>query len=952
MYEFAVGSGIGAGECRCDAIGRRFGPCRRDPARSSDTGLAGLPCDRGRAAAEGLAAGHAGYGGGGQTAREVDDIGAETDAGGHLLIQSKKGLRLGSKPDSPLAKAIRQVVRQFVEGLPGGAADGNRVRALDPTRDRLIVVTDESAPESVRVGLADAVDRLAQLPTSLPFYDVAGSCLIVRARDAVLAHVRREWQALRQKPMGDGELRDVLAVLRVRVVAADDDRPDWRHAIGLLRKALVNPEDAHAAWSTLVKYFLEVPAKRQWADCDRLRGELRHHKVKLLALPMAWEAAGQLPKVRECDPRRLGVHAAITVPEAAGIASGGRVGELPGYVPRDVDVKLRAAVADAADHGGLIIVVGDSSTGKTRCAFEAIRAEVPDWPLLHPADSAQLTDIVSSGHLPVTGAVVWLDDLQHYLDGVNTLTIDTVSALLSADRQTVIIGTMWPEWYQHLTRQARLEIGNADLNWHSRRIVAAASVTIRLSDFTQRERDRAAALASEDPRWGFALKDRDFGPTQVLAGAPQLVDRWEYATDPYARAIITVGIDCHRLGRASTLIPELLRAAAPAYLEGHQVATAPADWFTTAVAYATEELRGATSALIPVPGSMMGSVKGYKVADYLLHYGEACRGAAPLSDLFWHASIGHTTDPDDLKNLASAARRRGRLYYAELAYRRAVNNGHQWALAELVDLLATQMRFDEAEQYCGRAGYRSNATILTAWADLLARQGRFKEAAHIYLRSIKAGHPEELYLRNEIRQLAKASALAAGFGEFAYGAFCSEFGGISHPSILASIQVDVWAAVWEGRLLYRVRKRIDAEGLHAREDTDQDNLAATDETEERTDEATECGRHLEAEGRLEEAEKIYRDRIHDSDTALFDLIDFLLKQGRENEADQAYRDAVKEGHPAALHGLAILQAWQGRTQESVRIRRYGLNADGETEDPDRVSNLPPQPELSVPQDSQ
>lgn len=211
---------------------------------------------------------------GGQTAREVDDIGAETDAGGHLLVQSKKGLKLGNEPDSPLAKAIRQVVRQCMEGLPDDAADDYCARPLDPSRDRLVVVTDKSASESVRVGLVDAVDRLAQLPRSLPFSDVAGSRLVVGARDVILAHLRREWETLRESPLGDGELRDVLAALRVRVLDADDDGADWRYAIGLLKKALVDPEDAYAAWSTLVKYFLEVPAKRQWADGNRLRDEL------------------------------------------------------------------------------------------------------------------------------------------------------------------------------------------------------------------------------------------------------------------------------------------------------------------------------------------------------------------------------------------------------------------------------------------------------------------------------------------------------------------------------------------------------------------------------------------------------------------------------------------------------------------------------------------------------
>ncbi|WP_187438280.1 hypothetical protein [Actinomadura decatromicini] len=41
------------------------------------------------------------------------------------------------------------------------------------------------------------------------------------------------------------------------------------------------------------------------------------------------------------------------------------------------DDRLRAAVAGAA-HGSRMVVVGDSSAGKTRACWEAIRAELPD----------------------------------------------------------------------------------------------------------------------------------------------------------------------------------------------------------------------------------------------------------------------------------------------------------------------------------------------------------------------------------------------------------------------------------------------------------------------------------------------------------------------------------------------------------------------------------------------
>jgi hypothetical protein len=53
----------------------------------------------------------------------------------------------------------------------------------------------------------------------------------------------------------------------------------------------------------------------------------------------------------------------------------------------------------------VIILVGNFSTGKTRCAFEAIKAVLPDWRLLHPADAAELADIAVSGQLP-SGEVV------------------------------------------------------------------------------------------------------------------------------------------------------------------------------------------------------------------------------------------------------------------------------------------------------------------------------------------------------------------------------------------------------------------------------------------------------------------------------------------------------------------------------------------------------------------
>ena len=132
-------------------------------------------------------------------------------------------------------------------------------------------------------------------------------------------------------------------------------------------------------------------------------------------------------RVAEADPRRLGVHAAISV---AGVPD-----EIPPeYVPRDADAAesgVRAKVAAAAQRGGFVLLVGESSVGKTRCAVEAVRTLLPDWWLVHPSDPDQVAALAAA---PPSRTVVWLDELQRYLDGEHGLTGGVVRALVTPPR--------------------------------------------------------------------------------------------------------------------------------------------------------------------------------------------------------------------------------------------------------------------------------------------------------------------------------------------------------------------------------------------------------------------------------------------------------------------------------------------------------------------------------------
>ena len=425
-------------------------------------------------------------------------------------------------------------------------------------------------------------------------------------------------------------------------------------------------------------------------------------------------------RVREADPRRLGVHAAISVP--------GVPDEVPPeYVPRDADVGghgVRATLAAAAARGGFVLLVGGSSVGKTRCAAEAVKELLPDWWLVHPAGPGEVAALAAA---PPGRTVVWLDELQRYLDGEHGLAGGVVRALLGAPGPVVIIATLWPDRYHAYT--ALSAPGGPDPHAREREVLDLAEVVRIGEEFSPAEQGRARAAAARDRRLALALGAAGYGLTQTLAAAPQLMARWQdaRAADPYGWAVLTAALDVARLGGRAPLSAGLLRAAAPGYCTSAQQAEAPPDWFERALAYATEKLHGAAAALSPAGSGVMGQVAGYTVADYLLQHASRERWAVHVPASTWEALLSHVRDPADAARLADSAKR-GLLYrYAILLYRLAADIGDADAARRLAELLAERGDLDELRTRADVGdGY---AAIQLAW--LLARRGDLDEAVQI-----------------------------------------------------------------------------------------------------------------------------------------------------------------------------------------------------------------------------
>ncbi|MEW1847925.1 hypothetical protein AB0392_59060, partial [Nonomuraea angiospora] len=642
----------------------------------------------------------------------------------------------------------------------------------------------------------------------------------------------------------------------------------------------------------------------------------------------------RLVEVERADPRRLGVHAAIDAP--------GATGELPVYVERDTDTDPRGVrglltTASTDGRGGFVLLVGGSSVGKTRCAYEAIRAVVPTWRLLHPADANHIRQAAAD---PPERLVVWLDELQRYLGGAAGLNAATVRTLLNTG--TIVVATLWPD--HHVAYTTPPAPGTDDPHTVERELLSLADIVHLDATFTTAEQTRAQAAAhAGDTRIAIALQSADYGLTQVIAAAPQLINRWRGA-DPYAAAVLSAAIDAARLGARSPLPADLLRAAAPGYCDARQRAAAPTNWFGAALAYATQRLNGAAAALAPIsaPNAMgpeaMGITAGYLVADYLHQHAGHVRRMVKIPATFWSALLDHLTDAGDLYRLGQAAQDRLLYRCAEPLYRHAAIAGDQEAAQARAELLTEQGRVEEALE----AWRELVDDIGNSWwypakrlAELLAEQGREDElraradagdeqAARVLAELLaEQGCEEELRARADAGDKQAARALAR---------LLTEQGRVEEAlEAWRELADDTDSSWYPARQLAELLAEQGREGeLRARADAGDEQAAEVmaellaeqgreEELRARADAGDKAAARALAEllteqGRVEEALEAWRELADDIDSSWYPakrLAELLAEQGREGEL-RARADA---GDEQAAEVLAELLAEQGREGE-------------------------------------
>lgn len=496
------------------------------------------------------------------------------------------------------------------------------------------------------------------------------------------------------------------------------------------------PDRASVVYGQVLRFLVELRKAREWSTTSSWR-------QKPLLLP-----------INELDALDLEVHPAISLGTNAD-----ELPTLPTYVDRSHDLRLRQIVKSSeSGESAVAVLVGSSSSGKTRAAWEAVRHLPKSWSLWHPLSPGRPKAVLDGLDEIPPRTVLWLNELQHYIltssPEVGEEVAARLRALLRDDRRApiLIIGTVWPEYLAKLL--AIPAAGEFDLHSQARSLVVTTEIKVP-SSFNAAELRTASETG--DPRLRQALTHSQSGEiTQYLAGAPALLERYETAP-PAAQAVIKVAIDAQRLGYAANLSRSFLERAAAGYLSDNEWHALGDDWLDQALEYTAGKCQGAVGLLVRHrlrPGQGTQEQPYFRLADYIVHWGRKVRCFDNPPADFWEAGLEHISTAEGLVLLGEAAAARWRVRHATLLYKRAIDMGAPVALLRMGELEEKRGDTALASDFFLRGAHAGNLKAQLKLADILTLQGELTDAKYWLRVAADQGEFRALQSLSEIAERA------------------------------------------------------------------------------------------------------------------------------------------------------------------------------------------------------
>ena len=526
--------------------------------------------------------------------------------------------------------------------------------------------------------------------------------------------------------------------------------------IGGILVASKNPARADGA--------LAVP----WHEVDGdlaavLAANRRFHEADHRWNDAAWDdragtaVTGLARRVDEVDLDDLRLHATIPLRRAAGQAL--NLSQFPEYFTRRVDADLRSWIGGRVKEGkgGFIVLEGNAATGKTRCMYEALRAEIPKWRMPDVRTGADLNEMVRrESRMPRT--VLWLDDLQNFFTG-EPLTDKTVAILQSGSLGPVLLaGTVRADEFEKLQETGDFDkerdaaqreaavIFKGWPRWSAESGVQGPRVVFNLKvKLEEEELADARRVAVEDPRLAGALRLAEDGNViGTLAGAPPLIARWANDNgDLHGRAIITAAITARRCGHPETVPQAVLEALALAQLAVTSRAPKKHAWARAAIEWAERPVTGDVAPLRRA-ATRLGAADGYRVSDILVQNSRerTCQIVQPLldDDGTWTLVLENTATAV-WTDIGVAANSEGKKEVAERAWGAAAEDGETRAMRNLGWLLFDRGESAAVRHWFLRAIDLGDVDAMRGFSYVLERFGEWPESIRWTREAAEHGDP-------------------------------------------------------------------------------------------------------------------------------------------------------------------------------------------------------------------
>ncbi|MFG2586502.1 hypothetical protein [Streptomyces malaysiensis] len=678
--------------------------------------------------------------------------------------------------------------------------------------------------------------------------------------------------------------------------------------------------------------------------------ELRRDVVEAGSTRETGTGLGQ--PIEQWNPHDLEVHPA----GPASIRPGSKpVAErvLPGYVVRPHDLVLAEIVQNASNGSSeLAILVGSSSTGKTRACWEAVQPLADEgWRLWHPFDptraEAALADLIQVG----TRTVIWFNEAQHYLNTpqLGERIAAAVHQLLTepARAPVLVLGTLWPEYARQLTVQPAPKAPDP----HSRARELLAGRTVNVPEAFDREAlSKATILAERGDRLladALTRTGADGRMTQDLAGAPELLHRYRQGT-PAAQAVLNAAMDARRLGVSLYLPKAFLTDAAIDYLSDPDYDQLPEDWSELVYSELAEPVHGKQAPLRRAghrprsrpPGKLdpatvsrtaaAGSGPMLQLADYLEQHGRTSRHLFCPPASFWHAAHAHLVRADDLNNLAHAAQDRHRLQWAHHLRRRAAAAGSVHALVQLGKLAQTTGDRNSAEAFYKQATDAGDTAAMLRLAKLRGKPTD-RDSMVLYQQAADAGDVSAMVQLAKARQqygdtegaetlyqrAAKSGDTSALVGLVG---LWYQRGDTKSADALYQQVADAGGAKALLQLAEAQEQKgnVHSAGVLYRQAADYGDPKAL----------TQLARARERHGDLDGAQALYQQAADNGDPkALTQLARARERHGDLKGAQALYQQAADNGDPKALTQLVILREHRGDLESAETLARQAAESD-------------------------